>query len=306
MEGKWNEGMVNQINKLSVRLLKTKDRLLKIPALHLILLTARGLDKHDATQRAAGVAYYAILSAFPLLLGLIAIFGFFLPSLYLQEELLHFVGKNLPGASGFLKQNIVSVVKLRGPVGLASIFLLFWGASGMFGAINQAINRAWDNRRGRRFYVGKAHAMGMALGTGILFLSSLGASAIISLSGEIFALPPPLIFLVKAGSRLTAFLLLLAVFLLLYKFLPNVKTYWRYVWPGALLAAILFEMARTLFIIYLEKYANYQLLYGSIASIIILLVWIYYSAFIMILGAEFTFQYSRLRCPATALNNDGK
>ncbi|MDQ7799180.1 MAG: YihY/virulence factor BrkB family protein [Candidatus Edwardsbacteria bacterium] len=298
--------MANQIKKLYVRLLKTKDSLLKIPAFHLIYLTARGLDDHDTTQRAAGVAYYAILSTFPLLLGLIAVFGYFLPSLNLQEELLIFVGKNLPGATDFLKQNIVSVVKLRGPVGVLSIVLLFWSASGMFGAIAQAINRAWDNRRGRRFYIGKAHEVGMALGTGILFLSSLGASTLISISGEIFDLPPTFIVLVEVGSRLAAFLLLLAVFLLLYKFIPNVKTHWRYVWPGALLAAILFEIARTLFILYLEKYANYQLIYGSIASIIILLVWIYYSAFIMILGAEFTFQYSRLRNSAATESADGK
>ena len=298
--------MINQIKGLYAKLLKTKDSLLGIPAFHLIFLTARGLDNHDATQRAAGVAYYAILSTFPLLLGLIAVFGFFLPSLNLQEELLIFVGKNLPGATDFLRQNIVSVVKLRGPVGMLSIVLLFWSASGMFGAIGQAINRAWDNRRGRRFYIGKAHEVGMALGTGILFLFSLGASALISISREIFDLPPSFIILVEVGSRLTAFLLLLAVFLLLYKFIPNVKTHWRYVWPGALLAAILFEIARTLFVLYLEKYANYQLIYGSIASIIVLLVWIYYSAFIMILGAEFTFQYSRLRYPVTKTDGDGK
>ena len=97
------------------------------------------------------------------------------------------------------------------------------------------------------------------------------------------------------GSRLAAFLLILAVFLLIYKLLPNTKTYWRYIWPGALTAAILFEIARTLFIFYLEHYANYQLIYGSIASVIILLVWVYYSAFIMVLGAEFTYQYSHMR-----------
>jgi membrane protein len=86
---------------------------------------------------------------------------------------------------------------------------------------------------------------------------------------------------------------------LLYKFVPNTKTHWRSVWPGALLAAALFELARTLFIFYLDNFANYQLIYGSITSIIILLIWIYYSAFIMILGAEFTFQYSRMHYPVT-------
>ena len=108
-------------------------------------------------------------------------------------------------------------------------------------------------------------------------------------------LPVANLIIVNVGSRLVAFLLMLTVFLLLYKLVPNTKTHWRYVWAGALLAAILFEIARTLFIVYLENFANYQLIYGSIASIMVLLVWIYYSAFIMILGAEFTYQFGRMR-----------
>mgnify|MGYP001599164108 CR=1 FL=1 len=106
----------------------------------------------------------------------------------------------------------------------------------------------------------------------------------------------------NACSRLVAFLLILAVFLFLYKIIPNTKTYWRHIWPGALLAAVLFEIARTLFILFilfLYDFAGYQFIYGSIASIIVLLVWIYYSAFIVILGAEFTFQYGVLRHPVT-------
>ena len=139
----------------------------------------------------------------------------------------------------------------------------------------------------------------MALGTGILFLLSLGASAIISIVRSGFGLPAEKLMVVGVGSRLVAFLLILAVFLLFYKLIPNTRTYWRPVWPGALLAAILFEIARTLFLFYLENFANYQLIYGSIASIIVLLVWIYYSAFIMILGAEFSFQYGCVHNSAT-------
>jgi membrane protein len=291
--------MVNQIKRLNTRLQKAKERLLKIPVARLISRTAEGAGNHDAMQRAAGVAYYAILSIFPLLLGLIAVFGFFLPSVNLQEELLKFVGKNLPGATDILRQNMVSIVKLRGAVGVLSIVVLFWGASAMFNAISLAINRAWDIRRYRPFFIRKASELGMALSAGILFLLSLGASAIISILRGVFDLPVAKLIIVDVGSRLVAFLLILAVFLLLYKLIPNTRTYWRYVWPGALLAAILFEIARTLFVFYLENFANYQLIYGSIASIIVLLVWIYYSAFIMILGAEFTFQYGRMRYSVT-------
>jgi membrane protein len=288
--------MVNPIKRLNARLQRAKDRLLKIPVVQLISRTAEELGNIDAAQRAAGVAYYAILSIFPLLLGLIAVFGFFLPSVNLQDELLKFVGNNLPGATDIMRQNITSIIRLRGILGVLSIVVLFWSGSTMFSAVSLAINRAWDIRRYRPFFIRKAAELGMALSTGILFLLSLGASAIISILHRVLNLPAADLIIVNVGSRLVAFLLMLAVFLLLYKLVPNTKTYWRYIWPGALLAAVLFELARTLFVFYLENFANYQLIYGSIASIIVLLVWIYYSAFIMILGAEFTSQYGRMRC----------
>ena len=292
--------MANQVKRWKARLYGAKDRLLKIPAVQLIYRTLEKLGDIDATHRAAGVAYYAFLSIFPLLLGLIALFGFFLPSVNLQDELLNYVGDNIPGATNILKQNINSIIELRGAMGVLSIVIFFWGASAMFSAISLSINRAWDiNRYHRLFFIRKAGELGMVFGIGILFLLSLGASAIISILRGVFNLPAADLMIVNVGSRLIAFLLILAVFLLLYKLIPNTRTYWRYIWPGALLAAILFEIARTLFVFYINNFANYQLIYGSIASIIVLLVWIYYSAFIMILGAEFTFQYGRIRRPVT-------
>jgi membrane protein len=291
--------MVNQIKRLKARLPKVKDRLLKIPAVQLIYNTAEGAGNHDVAHMAAGVAYYAFLSIFPLLLGLIALFGFFLPSVNLQDELLNYVGDNIPGATDILKQNIASIIELRGAMGVLSIGVFLWGASAMFRAISRAINRAWDIRQYRNFFIRKARELGMVFGIGILFLLSLGASAMISVLRGVLNLPATDLIIVDGGSRLVAFLLILAVFLLLYKFIPNTRTYWRYIWPGALLAAILFEIARTLFVFYIENFANYQLIYGTIASIIVLLVWIYYSAFIMIMGAEFTFQYGRMRHPVT-------
>lgn len=287
---------------MKVSLRNIKSRLLEIPALRLISRTMGGSGKHDAAQRAAGVAYYAFLSIFPLLLGLLALFGFFLPSANLQDELLKFVGSNFPGATDFLKQNIENIVSMRGPVGILSIVFLFWGASAMFSAISLAINRAWDISLSRPFFIRKASELVMALSMGILFLLSLGSSAIISVLGGIFNLSIAKLLIVVVGSKVIAFLLIFTVFLLLYKLIPNTRTYWRDVWPGALLAAVFFEIARTLFIFYLERFANYQFIYGSISSIIILLIWIYYSAYIIILGAEFAYQYSRRHQPANAAN----
>ena len=111
--------------RLKVRVQRANNLLIKIPIVQLIARTAEGAGKHDVGQRAAGVAYYSVLSIFPLLLGLIAVFGFFLPSVNLQDELLRFVGKNLPGAADILEENIVNIVKLRGAAGIVSIVILF-------------------------------------------------------------------------------------------------------------------------------------------------------------------------------------
>jgi len=245
------------------------------------------------------VAYYAFLSIFPLLLGLIAIFGFFLPSVNLQDALLNYVGDNIPGATNILKENIPAIIELRGVMGALSIVVFLWGASAMFSVISLAINRAWDiHRYARHFFIRKASELGMVFGIRILFLLSMGTSAIISIVRQFVGLPADLLIL-DVGSWLAAFLLIMAVFLLLYKLIPNTRTYWHDIWPGALLAVILFEIARTLFVLYINNFANYHLIYGSAASIIVLIVWIYYSAFIMILGAEFSFQYGRMRHAVT-------
>jgi membrane protein len=291
--------MVNLKAGWKANLQKTKAYLLKVSVVQFIARTAEESGNHDAGQRAAGVAYYAIISIFPLLLGLIAVFGFFLPSLNLQDQLLKFVGNNIPGATNILKDNIANVIKLRGVMSILSIVILFWSASALFSSISLAINRAWNVIRHRNFFIRKASELGMVFGTGILFLLSLGAGSIITIMHGVLNLPTTSLVMVYVSTKLAAFLLIFLVFLLLYKFIPNTKTYWRGVWPGALLVALLFELARTLFIFYLDNIANYQLIYGSITSIIVLLVWIYYSSLIMILGAEFTFQYSLMRYPVT-------
>jgi membrane protein len=281
------------VEHISEKLLSTKTRLLKIPAVQLVVRTVQELGADDASHMAAGVSYYAILSLFPLLLGLIALFGLFLPAETIQKELFDFFERNLPGAIDVLEQNIEDIIRMRGAMGVVSLVLLFWSASAMFGAISRTINRAYDVHRDRPFLVRKLRDIIMALGTAVLFLLSLGSTAVLSVL-RITDLPE-LSIVADFAARFLGFFFSFAIFLLLYKFIPNTKTFWRYVWPGALLAAILFEIAKNLFILYLDQFASYESVYGSVASVIILLVWIYFSAFILILGAEFGAEYGRMR-----------
>jgi len=87
----------------------------------------------------------------------------------------------------------------------------------------------------------------------------------------------------------------LILFLLIYRYVPNCKTYWRYIWPGALVAAVLFEVAKGLFIWYLDNLASYRQVYGPLTSVMILLLWTYLSSLILILGAEISSEYGRMR-----------
>lgn len=276
-------------------------RLLQIFPVELVIRTIQELGRNDATHLSAGIAYYSLLSLFPLLLGLIAILGTVLPSATIQKEIFEFLEANMPIAVDLVQRNIISVIQFRSKLGIISVGGLFWTGSLMFGAINRAINRAWNVHQDRPFYIRKLRDLGMALGISILFLLSQGVTAFFSVV-QSFNLPrlpfPAIVPDVTITSRIMAFFIILIIFLLLYKFIPNTKTHWRYIWTGALLAAFMFDASRNLFIFYLNHFAHYEIIYGSMASIIALLIWIFFSAFILIFGAALSAEYTRMRLGA--------
>ena len=260
------------------------------------------LGDDDATHLSAGVAYYSVFSVFPLLLGLLAISGTVFTSITLQEQFLDHVTESMPGSEEFVSKNIEELVRFRGALGICAILGLVWSGSSAFGAMSRAINRAWDVEKDRPFYVAKTLHIIIALSVGILFLLSSFASVAIELLSNYsrdLGLPGHEFFLDFGLGNLmlkaVPWAITLAVFLLLYRFVPNCKTYWRYVWTGAVVATILFEASKGIFMWYLVNVANYELIYGSVASMMVLMTWAYVSAFILILGAEISSEYGRMR-----------
>lgn len=260
------------------------------------------LGDAEATHLAAGVAYYALLSLFPLILGLLAIVGIVLTSEESQRGLLEFVTINLPGSKGFVEQNVGEVVHFRGALGIGAIIGLLWTASIGFGAVARAVNRAWGIRRNRPFYIAKPLHILMALAVGGLFLVSTFATSAIEVLTDPkrdLGIPVQEFFLALGlghlALRMVPWGINIFIFIMIYRFAPNCKTYWRYVWPGAVVAAILFELAKGLFLWYLDNIAIYSQVYGSVASVIVLMLWIYVSALILILGAQISSEYSRLQ-----------
>ena len=287
-------------SSIGSRVQPVAERLGRYFVVALLLRTMRELSDDDGSHMAASVAYYTIFSLFPLMLGLIAILSLFLESQDVQSRLTDFTTDYLPGSEDLIDQNVDSVLRLRGAIGIVAILGLLWSGSAVFGSVTRAVNRAWDVHRDRPFFISKPRQLTMALAVGFLFLVSLSASAFVR-TAERFADADVagVGFLVDAGGQVllqgTSFVLMLAVFLLIYKFLPNTKTYWRYIWPGALVAAVLFELTKNLFILYLDRIASFENVYGTLAPVIVLLMWTYVSSFILILGAELSSEYGRLR-----------
>ena len=288
------------VSAFRLRARTVSERLRRIFVVALLVRTLQEMSDDDGTHMAASVAYYALFSLFPLLLGLIAILSIFLEPKDLQNRLIDFTADYLPGSKELIETNVDAVLRLRGTVGAFAVVGLLWSSSAIFGAVTRAVNRAWDVHRDRPLYVSKPRQMGMALGVGALFLLSLTAATFARSSTRLAEYDlPGLDFLVNVFARGFfqggSFVLMLCVFLFVYKFVPNTKTYWRYIWPGAVVAAVLFELAKNLFISYLNRFASFENVYGSLTPVIVLLLWAYVSSLILIMGAELSSEYGRMR-----------
>ncbi|MCE2465641.1 MAG: YihY/virulence factor BrkB family protein [Dehalococcoidia bacterium] len=163
--------------------------------------------------------------------------------------------------------------------------------------MSRAVDRAWDVHEDRPFYIAKVRHLVMAMTVGLLFLMSLGATSSLQFAGALGLDRFHLLHDSLAGlvARALPFVFTLAIFLMLYKHVPNTTTRWRYIWPGALVAAVSFEAGKTAFLYYLDNFADYANVYGSMGAVVSFLVWTYISSFILILGAEFCSEFERMR-----------
>jgi len=266
-----------------------RAKLIKIPFFGFLNEVTEGMGHDGASEVVGTIAYDAILSLFPLLLGVISLLGFFLPSATVQDQIFSFVEMNLPAAEDILRLNIVSIIQVRGPLGIFSLVALFFSAGAMFRAISLGVNRAWGVNVRHPFHIRKLREVAMSLSTCVFFYVAITTTAVLASFGAGGGIAGGL------ALNIFAFALVFLVFLLVYKTIPGTKTYWLHVWPGALFSSVAFELARMFIVIYFNRFSHVETVYGTIGSIIIMLIFARYVAFILVIGAEISSEYSRLR-----------
>lgn len=260
----------------------------------LLIRTVQEMTTNDATHMAAGVAYYTFLSLFPLLLGTVVILSFFVDPNDIEHSISNILDNYVPGSKDLVVANIDAVLQARGAVGLLTVLGMLWSGTALFGVINRVINRAWNVRRERPFFIGKPRQFLLVVVFGVLFGLSLAVVSVARLASELTGLGQVYDTLARFFLQGVSLALTYAIFLIAYKFMPNTKTHWRYVWLGALVAAVLFEIGENGFILYLERFANFENVYGTLAPVLGILVWAYVASLILILGAEMAAEYGRL------------
>jgi membrane protein len=263
--------------------------------LSLLRATGREFQNDGGYTRAAAIAYYALFSFFPVVLLMITVSSFFFSSATAQKEVIAWAERYIPASGDLIRANIGQTLRVRGTVSLLAILSLLWSGSGVFSALDRAVNRAWDVTELRPFWRQKLLAFGMILGAGGLLLISIVSTTFFNV---IRRLRLPLTDWQLFGNLLPTLLpvtLTILIFLLLYKILPNTTVRWSDVWLGALLTGLGWELAKYLFTWYLTNFASYNLVYGSVALIIAFLAWSYYTGVIFIWGAEFTAEFAKAR-----------
>lgn len=244
-----------------------------------------------ASQAAASLAYYAIFSLFPLLLVLVAGGSYFLDQDQAYEIVTQFVQNTLPVSTSLINENLSQVVEARGAVGIIGLLALLWSASGFFTILAHNINLAWSGAVKRSFLAKRLVGLGMIAALAVLFALSVimeGMTNLIPFSVSGNASSPDL-NLWRLFSNLGSWLTIFLMFLALYRWVPTAQVRWEASIWGAVTASIAWKLVISGFGWYLRSgFGRYQLVYGSLGTIVALLFLIFVISLIVLFGAHFS------------------
>ncbi|MDD5360726.1 MAG: YihY/virulence factor BrkB family protein [Ignavibacteria bacterium] len=250
-------------------------------------------------KMAAALSYYTAFSIGPMLLIVISFVGLFFGEDNARIGIVNEANK-LIGTEGANMLNTIIKGASNTSTGIfaaiMSIVLLILGAVTVFIELQESLNIIWGielkpGRGIRNFIRTRIVSFSMVIASSFVLMVSLIADSVLTLLnkyiGDIF---PSIIPTAEIYNYAGSFLIITILFALIFKYLPNVRISWKYVWIGALVTSFLFFIGKYLIGLYLGR-SSYSSTYGAAASFIILFVWIYYSGVILYLGAEITYLY---------------
>jgi membrane protein len=240
----------------------------------------------------SGIAFNVLINLIPFIMLLLALVGAYL---YNDQEVLNHIRAYLRNMAPALDPKIIGslmdLIESRQIVGILGFVGLLWFSTWVFGSLRIALNIVFRVEKSRRMLRGIGIDLFMILLAGILLLVSMILSPVVaflqSYQGQIpVAIGPTIQWILK---YLLPFFLTCCMFFLIYKIIPNKRVHFKSALQAALFTGLLWEMAKHLFVWYVVHLARYSIFYGSLSTLVIFVLWVYYSSTILVVGGEFAY-----------------
>lgn len=257
-------------------------------------------DRNDPWARSATIAYYALFSLPSLLIIVVTVAGYFWGQKAVQGRITTEIGEFIGPDAAKSIEGMVAAAALDQSSTWALVFgffFLLFGATGVFFQLKAAMNNIWNivakKNTVKRVIINRIISLGMVLVLGLLLLISLVISTILQAINDYLASVAPGItqFLLGVLDFLISFGIIMSLFAAIFKWLPDVKLRWKTTYLGAMLTTVLFLIAEYAIRFYFGQ-SNPGSIYGGASSVVLVLLWVYYTCLIVFYGAEFTVQYA--------------
>jgi membrane protein len=265
-----------------------------------ILWEARGAFIKDGCMNlSAALAFYTILSLIPFLFLIVSAAGYFLGSSdEAHQMVVAFMDRFFPQASALILKEVQAISQRAGVLGWVGILSMIWTASVIFSSLEFAMGVVFRVEQRRKFWKSKLLALSMIPASSVIFFLSLSVTAFTGVQGSYslqilgWDIGRSAFFGFLVGY-LFPYLVLALTFTAVYRIIPNTSITFRHAMAGGASCAFLFELAKHFFTWYIGRSSQYNVIYGSLEAIVILVIWVFYSSIILLFCAEVVSAYRR-------------
>jgi len=261
-------------------------------ALDVFRIAGKSFAKERAPEAAASMAYFTFFSLFPLVLVVVSFTSFILKSQFVQDLIYQFIIDAIPVGPDLIVSNIENVLAKRGTVGWLAIIGLIWSASSMFNIFALNIDRAWSEERSHNFLERRLIGLIIIIGMSILILLLWGFGALLDIELirhllEYFQIPILNTTLYAILAYVIPLIFRFIIFWVMYQWIPKASVKPSHAFWGATFTLFFTELITVAMNWYTSsQWMRYELIYGSLGRIIALLLWIYFSSYVIFFGAH--------------------